>query len=143
MPRAIIHDLIDRLVGDTAAQISYLAQMELHPWTANIHYLSTSFEGIQADLKQKRKDMSESEDESDMFGNIAAKEREKQVSTVLAELARLGYSSKEEDLAKLLPGDDWLQELEVAAEVRAYLQVEYFVDLHSESDMSRRSHTSA
>lgn len=117
--------------------------MELHPWTANIHYFSTSFDGIQADLKQKRRDTSESEDECKKVSKTAAEEREKQVLTVLAELARLGYSSKEEDLAKLLPGDDWLQELEVAAEVRAYLQVKYFDNSRSVSEMSRRSLTSA
>ncbi|KAF9229123.1 hypothetical protein BS17DRAFT_792113 [Gyrodon lividus] len=45
--------------------------------------------------------------------------------TVLAGLAKLGYTVTEDDLAKLLPSDEYEEELRVMAEVRGYFQVAY------------------
>ncbi|KIJ68611.1 hypothetical protein HYDPIDRAFT_146952 [Hydnomerulius pinastri MD-312] len=47
------------------------------------------------------------------------------VRTVLANLAQLGYTVTEDDLAKLLPSDEYEEELRVMAEVRGYFQVAY------------------
>ncbi|KAF9244557.1 P-loop containing nucleoside triphosphate hydrolase protein [Melanogaster broomeanus] len=44
---------------------------------------------------------------------------------VLAGLAKLGYTVTEDDLAKLLPSDEYEEELQVMAEVRGYFQVAY------------------
>jgi hypothetical protein len=47
--------------------------------------------------------------------------------SVLAGLAKLGYTVTEDDLAKLLPSDEYEEELHVMAEVRGYFQVAYKV----------------
>ncbi|KIJ68778.1 hypothetical protein HYDPIDRAFT_107023 [Hydnomerulius pinastri MD-312] len=45
--------------------------------------------------------------------------------TVLANLAKLGHTVTEEDLVKLLPSEEYEDELHVMAEVRGYFQVAY------------------
>ena len=51
----------------------------------------------------------------------------KELQDALAALARLGYNVKEDDLPKLNPPDEFEEELEMMAEVRAYFQVAYKV----------------
>ncbi|KAH9921275.1 P-loop containing nucleoside triphosphate hydrolase protein [Amylocystis lapponica] len=47
------------------------------------------------------------------------------MTTALSALAKLGYHVKAEDLGKLNPPDEYEEELQVMAEVRAYFQVAY------------------
>ncbi|KAI0650980.1 P-loop containing nucleoside triphosphate hydrolase protein [Trametes meyenii] len=47
------------------------------------------------------------------------------LKSALAELVKLGFPVTEEDLGKLHPPDEYEEELEVMAEVRAYFQVSY------------------
>ena len=61
---------------------------------------------------------------------MTAEEREKKeelLRQTLANLVELGYSVTADDLGKLNPPDEYEDELEVMAEVRAYFQVAYKV----------------
>ena len=57
---------------------------------------------------------------------LTAKERES-LKTALAELVKLGYPVSEDDLGKLNKADEFEEEMEVMAEVRAYFEVSYKV----------------
>lgn len=50
-----------------------------------------------------------------------------EMKSALAALTKMGYTVKEEDLAKLNPPDEYQEELELMAEVRAYFYVAYKV----------------
>ncbi|KAI0820102.1 P-loop containing nucleoside triphosphate hydrolase protein [Trametes gibbosa] len=130
---------------EAVAHIEVVLKMErAAPFTQNKHYLEDKRDKQLAKYKQaraRRSDRSyglvhdESEDEngseggsgggrgseSSMFGSA---EREI-VQTALAALTKLGLTVKEEDLGKLNPPDEYQEELEVMAEVRAYFQVAY------------------
>lgn len=114
---------------DTLSQIDYLGRMELNPFTANVRYLSSAQESIQADLKEKRSDRSRGSQQAGTTLELATlsaeqkEARDEEIRSALSLLVKAGYPVKEEDLPKLLPPDNFAEELEVAAQVRAYLQV--------------------
>lgn len=61
-------------------------------------------------------------------GTLATRDPTQDVAEVLAGLARLGFTGlKPEDLGKLNPVDDYEEEIQVMAEVRAYFKVAYKV----------------
>lgn len=63
---------------------------------------------------------------------------EQRLSDALAALAALGYHGvTAEDLAKLRPPDEYEEELQVMAEVRAYFQVAYKVRPISSHDVNQ------
>ncbi|KAI0325983.1 hypothetical protein GY45DRAFT_1311315 [Cubamyces sp. BRFM 1775] len=55
---------------------------------------------------------------------LSAKEQES-LKNALAELIKLGYPVSEDDLGKLNKTDEFEEEMEVMAEVRAYFEVSY------------------
>lgn len=58
--------------------------------------------------------------------SIAMFDRKQEEDSILAGLARLGFTGlSAADLSKLRPVDDFEEELEVMAEVRAYFKVAY------------------
>ncbi|KAI0673304.1 P-loop containing nucleoside triphosphate hydrolase protein [Trametes maxima] len=124
------------------------------PFTQNTHYLMDKRHKQLGQYKQARSGMpsttqttrdveDEDEDEDilklvssspgkDRFGfavprpvkTLSEKEKDT-LKSALAELVRLGFPVAEEDLGKLHPPDEYEEELEVMAEVRAYFQVSY------------------
>lgn len=87
------------------------------PFTQNTHYLADKRDSQVAKYKAARPRGSK------------PLENESTVSEALGLLARLGFIVKGEDLGKLNPPDEFEEELEIMAEVRAYFQVSYKVRL--------------
>ncbi|KAI0696227.1 P-loop containing nucleoside triphosphate hydrolase protein [Cerioporus squamosus] len=86
------------------------------PFTQNTHYFADKRDKQLAQYKQARP-----------HGPVRlfSSPTEENMKNALASLARLGYTVKEEDLGKLNPADEFEEELELMAEVRAYFYVAY------------------
>ncbi|KAH9851169.1 P-loop containing nucleoside triphosphate hydrolase protein [Lenzites betulinus] len=140
---------------ETIAHLETTLKLERGPpFTQNTHYLAEKrakqlalYKQARASNSRSNKGDGQSEDDessgstsrpsTSSFGGFrlqdmrrpeeAEEERGKEESlrTVLSELVKLGYSVKAEDLGKLNPPDEYEEELEVMAEVRAYFQVTY------------------
>ncbi|EIW56258.1 uncharacterized protein TRAVEDRAFT_49098 [Trametes versicolor FP-101664 SS1] len=146
---------VNACANETLANVHTILKLErAAPYTQNTHYLADKRDKQLAQYKQARafragraangssgRSNGDSEDDSEEEGSaggsgsgggtfsrapskLAPKEKETLLSA-LAELTRLGYPVKEDDLGKLNPPDEYQEELEVMAEVRAYFQVSY------------------
>ncbi|KAI0698694.1 P-loop containing nucleoside triphosphate hydrolase protein [Earliella scabrosa] len=89
------------------------------PFTQNTHYFADKRDQQLAQYKRARPKANSSN------FNFSSGATAGTVPEALAALARLGFTVKEEDLGKLNPPDEFQEELEVMAEVRAYFQVAY------------------
>ena len=91
------------------------------PLTQHTHYLADKRDQQLAQYKRARPKANSSN------FNFSSGATAGTVPEALAALARLGFTVKEEDLGKLNPPDEFQEELEVMAEVRAYFKVAYKV----------------
>lgn len=148
---------VNACANETLANVHTILKLErAAPYTQNTHYLADKRDKQLAQYKQARafragkaanggsgRSNGDSEDDSEEEGSaggsgsgsgtfsrapskLTSTEKETLLSA-LAELTRLGYPVKEDDLGKLNPPDEYQEELEVMAEVRAYFQVSYKV----------------
>lgn len=148
---------VNACANETLANVHTILKLErAAPYTQNTHYFADKRDKQLAQYKQARafragkaanassgRSNGDSEDDSEEEGSaggsgsgtfsrapskLGPKEKETLLSA-LAELTKLGYPVKEDDLGKLNPPDEYQEELEVMAEVRAYFQVSYKVRL--------------
>ena len=121
----------------TAAHVQTILKMErAPPFTQNTHYLADKRSKLLAQYCGERQSITESSSviAALPFRFLAPTPRSTEqkgqgelVKEALAALAALGFHAKEEDLHKLNPPDEFEEELEMMAEVRAYFQVAYKV----------------
>ncbi|KAI0758724.1 P-loop containing nucleoside triphosphate hydrolase protein [Fomes fomentarius] len=110
----IIMEQLQHHSEQTISHVHTILKLEAAPpFTQNTHYLADKRDSQVAKYKAARpRDSKPSENEST-------------VSEALGLLARLGLTVTREDLGKLNPPDEFEEELEIMAEVRAYFQVSY------------------
>ncbi|OSD00790.1 hypothetical protein PYCCODRAFT_1393152 [Trametes coccinea BRFM310] len=146
-----VMELMSRCSGETATQLKLVLKLECAaPFTQNTHYFADKRDKQFARYKQTREKKTnigssaqpayhdyeeDDEDEGAPTGEFSfaaprpttmLNEKEKaSMRNALAELVKLGYQVSEEDLGKLNKPDEYEEELEVMAEVRAYFQVSY------------------
>ncbi|KAI1791422.1 P-loop containing nucleoside triphosphate hydrolase protein [Ganoderma leucocontextum] len=118
--RAVIAPVVmEQLQTHTNQAIAHVQTILLlekaSPFTQNTHYLSEKRAAHLAQYKRARSGVQKS----------IPRDRGEIVSDALSMLTKLGYAVKEEDLSKLNPPDEYEEELELMAEVRAYFQVAY------------------
>ena len=89
------------------------------PFTQNTHYYSDKRDKLLARYRGERG--------CTAVSLVSTPGKRKALQDALAARARLGYNVKEDDLPKLNPHDEFEEELEMMAEVRAYFQVAYKV----------------
>ena len=71
---------------------------------------------------------------------LTEEERSEELQNVLESLRRLGYSGvRGDDLRKLLPSDEYEEELALMAEVRAYFKIAYKAKSPAFEIMDRRA----
>ncbi|KAI9058580.1 hypothetical protein FKP32DRAFT_1761408 [Trametes sanguinea] len=146
-----VMELMSRCSGQTATHLKVILKIEYAaPFTQNTHYFSDKRDKQLTRYKQARSKNVKADpstpaadhyDEDDEDEEGAPREdfsftvprptsmlddKEKaSMRNALAELVKLGYEVSEEDLGKLHKPDEYEEELEVMAEVRAYFQVSY------------------
>ncbi|KAM5536973.1 hypothetical protein V8D89_009302 [Ganoderma adspersum] len=118
--RAVVAPVVmEQLQTHASHAVSHIVTILLlekaSPFTQNTHYLSEKRDAHLAQYKQARSGVEKSISQG--HGEI--------VNDALSMLTKLGYTVKVEDLGKLHPPDEYEQELELMAEVRAYFQVAY------------------
>lgn len=94
-----------------------LLNLEQTPFTLNNPYYEKTYEKVLADFKDKRKVELDVILESGSDGG--QQNEEDLVRKALSALAALGYNADASDLPKLLPTDEYADEIDVAAHVVA------------------------
>lgn len=121
---------MQQLVQATAERLRWLISLEDSPFTLNEHYFSSKRETYLASYRDSRArpilqppsgQPAYTHKDLRTLTSLPAEE------AALSALASLGYQIKAGDLKKLLPSDEYEEELIVMAEVRAYWQVSYKV----------------
>ncbi|GAA6061393.1 hypothetical protein JCM10212_000653 [Sporobolomyces blumeae] len=120
--KATVHDvvteMVDQLVRECQASLEKLLRFESIPFTQNDHYYRASKEKAFVEYSEQRKTGIDLKNPSDDARSYLQK--------ALSNLSYAGMSGLEmEDLAKLLPSDDYAEELDVMAHVFASWKVSY------------------
>ncbi|GAA5832477.1 hypothetical protein JCM5353_003251 [Sporobolomyces roseus] len=116
---AAAHDLgvsVRSILGD-------LLNLEKIPFTLNNPYYEKTYEKVLADFKDKRKTGLQVAAIEGIDGEQQSEEE--LVRKALSALAALGYNAEASDLPKLLPTDEYADEIDVAAHVIAKWTVAY------------------
>lgn len=112
-----------------AKQIEWLLNLEKPPYTSNPYHFGSYQKKFLAHYRSARHMRFESDSDIDSprieYEPIEVSyesSRRSTVAQILSGLARIGISVREEDLPKLLPGDQMDPALGIMADVRAYFQ---------------------
>ncbi|KAL8280533.1 hypothetical protein RQP46_007181 [Phenoliferia psychrophenolica] len=110
---ALAIEEVEKLYHDSRESIEWLARLNETPFTQNTHYLSATREKVLAHYLSLRRNWN-GESQYGAFMDQA-----------LASLAQIGLPASKETLPKLFSDDEYLEELIVMAETRAYFQIAY------------------
>lgn len=102
---------IDVLFADAEEHLLWLNQLNTTPYTQNHHYLINTRANRLAAYNKTRQKLDIDSADSD------------EVHAALSALLAIGYSVKKDDLSKLLPPDEYSQELDVMAQAASYFKV--------------------
>jgi len=129
--RVIAGGLVQQLAHSTMERLRWLISLEESPFTLNEHYFTSNRETYLASYRESRaRPVLQPQAVQHTYVHREGISQ-RGTSTLSAEeaalsaLASLGYQIKAEDLKKLLPSDEYEEELIVMAEVRAYWQVSF------------------
>jgi hypothetical protein len=112
----VIESLLQQLGKATIERLHWIISLEECPYTLNEHYFSTTRERYLTLFRDGRTPKADVQNAS-----VDAQQ------AALSALALIGYNVQAQDLKKLLPSDEYEEELIVMSEVRAYWQVSYKV----------------
>lgn len=112
--RDIVDAVARDLVEEARSLLANILELEKTPFTMNLPYYTATFEDVLAELKKRREERESISDDVDIDVDY-----ENHAAEALAGLARIGFHVQQDDLAKLLPADEFADELNVASHVLA------------------------